>query len=72
MKEKIVEVLKDETKGQSINEINNKLHLTDLNGVNELENTLHELVSEGVLHMSKNREYMLLNNTKLIKVAMVL
>ena len=45
MKEKILEVLKDETKGQSINEINNKLHLTDLNGVNELENTLHELVS---------------------------
>lgn len=68
MKEKIVEVLKDETKGQSINEINNKLHLTDLNGVNELENTLHELVSEGVLHMSKNREYMLLNNTKSLKV----
>ena len=68
MKEKIIEVLKDETKGQSINEINNKLHLTDLNGVNELENTLHELVSEGVLHMSKNREYMLLNNTKSLKV----
>ena len=68
MKEKILEVLKDETKGQSINEINNKLHLTGIDGVTELENALHELVSEGILHMSKNREYMLLSNTKSLKV----
>lgn len=68
MKEKILEILKEETKGQSINEINNKLHLRGMEEITELENTLKELVSDGVLHMSKNREYMLMNNTKSLKV----
>lgn len=68
MKEKILEILKEETKGQSINEINNKLHLRGMEEITELENTLKELVSDGILHMSKNREYMLMNNTKSLKV----
>lgn len=68
MKERILEILKKETKGQSINEINNKLHLRGMEEITELENTLKELVSDGVLHMSKNREYMLMNNTKSLKV----
>ena len=68
MKEKILEILKEETKGQSINEINNKLHLRGMEEITELENTLKELVSDGILHMSKTREYMLMNNTKSLKV----
>ncbi len=68
MKEKILEILKEETKGQSINEINNKLHLRGMDEITELENALKELVVEGVLHMSKNREYMLLSNTKSLRV----
>lgn len=68
MKEKILEILNEETKGQSINEINNKLHLRGMEEITELENTLKELVSDGILHMSKNREYMLMNNTKSLKV----
>ena len=68
MKEKILEILKEETKGQNINEINNKLHLRGMEEITELENNLKELVTEGVLHMSKNREYMLMSNTKSLKV----
>lgn len=68
MKEKILEILKEETKGQNINEINNKLHLSGMEEITELEDNLKELVTEGVLHMSKNREYMLMNNTKSLKV----
>ena len=68
MKEKILEILKEETKGQNINEINNKLHLRGMEEITELEDNLKELVTEGVLHMSKNREYMLMNNIKSLKV----
>lgn len=68
MKEKILEILKEETKGQNINEINNKLHLRGMEEITELEANLKELVTEGILHMSKNREYMLMNNTKSLKV----
>lgn len=68
MKEKILEILKEETKGQNINEINNKLHLRGMEEITELEDNLRELVTEGVLHMSKNREYMLMSNTKSLKV----
>ena len=68
MKEKILEILKEETKGQNINEINNKFHLRGMEEITELEDNLKELVTEGVLHMSKNREYMLMSNTKSLKV----
>ena len=68
MKEKILEILKEETKGQNINEINNKLHLRGMEEITELEDDLKELVTEGILHMSKNREYMLMSNTKSLKV----
>lgn len=68
MKEKILEILKEETKGQNINEINNKLHLRGMEEITELEDNLKELVTESVLHMSKNREYMLMSNTKSLKV----
>lgn len=68
MKEKILEILKEETKGKNINEINNKLHLRGMEEITELEDNLKELVTEGILHMSKNREYMLMSNTKSLRV----
>lgn len=68
MKEKILEILKEETKGQNINEINNRLHLRGMEEITELEDNLKELVTEGILHMSKNREYMLMSKTKSLKV----
>ena len=47
MREKILEALKDETKGQDINTINSKIQLKGVEGVKELEATLAELVKEG-------------------------
>ena len=68
MKDKIIEILQEETKGQSINDINKKLHLKCMEDINMLEDTLNEMTTEGILHKSKNHEYMLLENTKSLKV----
>lgn len=67
MKDKIIEILKEETKGQSINDINKNLHLKSMEDINMLEDTLNEMTTEGILHKSKNHEYMLLENTKSLK-----
>lgn len=68
MKERILELLKDETKGISEKEINDKLGIKNFASIKVLEDTLASLVTEGILHMSKNREYMLMSNTKSLKV----
>ena len=71
MREKILEALKDETKGQDINTINSKIQLKGVEGVKELETTLAELVKEGIVHMSKNHEYLLMSNTKSLRVGVL-
>ena len=71
MREKILEALKDETKGQDINTINSKIQLKGVEGVKELEAALAELVKEGVVHMSKNHEYLLMSNTKSLRVGIL-
>ena len=71
MREKILEALKDETKGQDINTINSKIQLKGVEGVKELEATLAELVKEGIVHMSKNHEYLLMSNTKSLRVGVL-
>ena len=71
MKDKIIEILKDETKGQTINDINNHMHLNNMEDINALEDTLEDLVREGILHKSKSREYMLMENTKSLKVGVL-
>ena len=43
MKDKIIEILKEETKGQSINDINKNLHLKSMEDINMLEDTLNEM-----------------------------
>lgn len=68
MKERILELLKDETKGISEKEINDKLGIKNFASIKVLEDTLASLVTEGILHMSKNREYMLMSNTKSLRV----
>ncbi len=67
MEEAIIEVLKDETKGQTIDEINKKLHYKSIKGINDLQKTLDKMTTEGILHKSKKREYMLMSNTKTLK-----
>ena len=71
MREKILEALKDETKGQDINTINSKIQLKGVEGVKELEAALAELVKEGIVHMSKNHEYLLMSNTKSLRVGVL-
>ncbi len=67
MKENILEVLKEETKGRSVNEINEIIGNKNISSVRELESALHELVIEGIVHESKSRDYMLMTNTKALK-----
>lgn len=67
MKDKIIDILKDETKAKSVNEINNKLGLTSVSEIQELENVLAEMTQEGILHESKKHEFLLMCNTKTLK-----
>ncbi len=67
MEEQIIEILKDETKGQTIDEINKKLQYKSVKGINELQTVLDQMTTEGILHKSKKREYILMSNTKTLK-----
>ena len=71
MKEKILDILKDETKAQTINAINDKLGLKSVEELEHLEQDLHELMIEGLLHESKAHEFMLMSNTKALKVGII-
>ena len=67
MEEQIIEILKDETKGQTIDEINKKMGHKSVKGINELQSVLDKMTIEGILHKSKKREYLLMSNTKTLK-----
>ena len=67
MKEKIIEILKDETKAKSVNEINDKLGLTKVEEIEELKNVLEEMTKDGIIHESKKHEFLLMKNTKTLK-----
>ena len=67
MKEKIIEILKDETKAKSVNETNDKLGLTKVEEIEELENVLEEMTKDGIIHESKKHEFLLMKNTKTLK-----
>ncbi len=67
MKDKVLEILKDEKKAQSITMINKSLKLRTVEELEMLENVLHELKCEGILHESKSHEFMLMKNTKSLK-----
>ena len=67
MKEKIVEILKNETKAKSLIEINDKLGLTTVRELQDLEKDLEELTKDGIIHESKKHEFLLMSNTKTLK-----
>ena len=67
MKEKIVEILKNETKAKSLIEINDKLGLTNVRELQDLEKDLEELTKDGIIHESKKHEFLLMSNTKTLK-----
>ncbi len=67
MKEKILEILKNETKAKSVTQINEKLGLKKISDIETLENTLEEMVKDGIIHESKKHEFILMQNTKTLK-----
>ncbi len=71
MKEKIIEVLKECTKAQTLNDINRKMHMSSMKEIEEMESALNELVEEGIVHKSKKHEYILMENTKALKVGVL-
>ena len=67
MKEKIIDLLTTNT-SLTIMDINNLLSLTTIDEYKTLQNTLDELVSDGVLYYSdKKKKYLLLENSHLLK-----
>ena len=71
MKDEILEILKDEGKAQTITAINSKLKFSTVEELNELEKCLKELTTEGILHESRAHEFMLMKNTKALKVGIL-
>ena len=72
MKERIIELLNENT-SLTIMEINDKLLLNTIEEYQRLENTLDELVSEGVLYYSERKnKYLLLENSHLVKGDLIL
>lgn len=64
MKEKILDVLKDIYKAQSVMQINDLLGLTTVEELQELQKNIHDLVESGLLHETRKSEYILISNCK--------
>lgn len=71
MREKILEILKDETKARSLNEINSKLEKFNLGEVHQIKRELGKLVQEGIVHESKAHDYLLMENTKALRTGIL-
>ena len=71
MKEKILEILKDETKALTVGDINSKIGSKNVSELHKLEDNLKELVSEGLIHESKKHEFILMSNTRALKAGYI-
>lgn len=72
MKERIIELLTSNTT-LTIMDINDKLGLNTIEEYQRLQNTLDELVRDGVLYYSdRKRKYLLLENSHLVKGRLIL
>ena len=67
MKEQIIETLKNDTKAQSIKEIKERLGIKSFEKLEELEKDLEELTKDGIIHESRQHEFLLMKNTKTLK-----
>lgn len=67
MKEQIIDSLKDDTKAQSIKEIKERLGIKSFEKLEELERNLEELTQDGIVHESRQHEFLLMKNTKTLK-----
>ena len=65
MKDKIVGILKESDKALSIYELEDKLHLLDVDELRELQECLNELEKEAVIYHSNKDKYMMLKDSHL-------
>lgn len=72
MKERIIDLLNNNTT-LTIMDINDKLSLTTIEEYQRLQNTLDELVRDGILYYSdRKQKYLLLENSHLVKGRLIL
>lgn len=64
MKERIIEVLKNVFKAQSVMQINDMLGLSTVEELQELQKNIRDLVECGILHETRKSEYLLIANCK--------
>ena len=68
MNDRIVEVLKDITKAIDVMKINDMLGLNTVEELEELQNSLRDLVTLGIVHETKKGDYILIDNCKTLAV----
>ena len=71
MKDRIVEELKDVYKAKSVIEINDMLGLKSVEDLEELQDSLRDLVSLGIVHETKKGDFILLDNCKTLTVGSI-
>ena len=71
MKDKIVEELKDVYKAKSVIEINDMLGLKSVEDLEELQDSLRDLVSLGIVHETKKGDFILIENCKTLTVGSI-
>ena len=64
MKEQIIETLNNINKALSVVEISDLLGDNSVEGLKQIQESLHELVEDGIMHETKKSEYILINNCK--------
>jgi len=69
MEEKIIKALSNQDKQSlTITEINDALNLETIEGYQKLQNTLDEMITDGIIYYSdKKKKYLLLSNSHLLK-----
>ena len=65
MKDKIVGILKDSDKALTIYDLEDKLHLLDVDELQELQTCLSELEKDAVIYHSNKDKYMMLEDSHL-------
>ena len=68
MKEEVLKVLDDKYEALDLITINDLLGLTTPEELKELEDTLNELVADYTVYLTKKNRYILLKNTKNLKI----
>ncbi len=71
MKERILDVLNNETKALDIITINDMLGLKTVEELQDLERNIKELVTDGLLHETRKSTYVLIKNCQTLKTGII-